>query len=341
PFPPAGTAVARAPRPPRPRRVPAPPPAARAAGPAPAAHKPVAPRPAAPWTAPWLSASWLAAPRPTARKPGGPRPAAHQPLPATATIPDDDLFGPSGLRHPFVWLVASGALVLQGGALGGWAVIMAVASLIAAVRRRGRDLTAFTVLLALTLAAGLIMAGLIVHASDSVSPPVRVDAVVPPDPPAPPEGLRPPLGPALQPLTDLPGVGDLAPFLVPELRSVSSSSVTEEMPEPVSTKDTGLADVDVRLLDRHPRLANEADAARALSISYARYGGAAGVAETAVFWVLVEVDGGVLDWRMISTTSPAMEWTARTTMSYLRYEPGMKDGVPYPAWVVQRFVIVP
>jgi hypothetical protein len=283
-----------------------------------------------------------AAPRSTARKPGAPRPAAHKPVPATATTLDDDLFGPSGLQHPVVWLaVAAAALMLQGGALAGWAVIVAVVSLIAAARSRRRDITAFTVLLALTLAAGVTMAALIVRANGSASPPVRVDAVVPPDPPASPAGVHPPEDPTLQPSTAPRAVDDLTPFMVPELPVSRASRAGAEMPEPVAAKDEDLADVDVQLLDRRPRLANEDDAARALAAAYSQNGGAATASDTAVVWLRVEPDGGVVYSQVLSSTSEPMNAAAGTVVNYLRYEPGMKDGVAYPTWVVQRFVIVP
>jgi len=266
-----------------------------------------------------------------APKPAGP--------PAPATAPGDSLFGPSGLQHPFALLAAAGALMLQGGFFAVLGVVLLLIPLNGLIApggpnlNRWRRFNGFTLMVAAGLAVVLTLGILIVRdADDPVSPPSRVDAGASPTPPA---------DPTLKPLADPLAVDDVTPYMVPELRSVSSSSAVEEMPEPVVAKDLGLADVDVRLLDRAPRLANEAEAARALSISYARNSGDVGAADTALFWVRVEPAGGVGYWQMISATSWEMENAARTNVNYLRYEPGMKDGVAYPAWVVQRFVVGP
>jgi len=304
PFPPAGTAVARAPRPPRPR-VAAPPPAAPAAMPA-------------------------------------PTPAV---APAAA---GDSLFGPSGLRHPVVWLASAGALVLQGSPFLTLVAIilalLAVNDLVApGAANQGwwRRFNLFTLVVAAGLAVSLTLVTLMVrHANDPVSPPPGIEVSAPPAETFPDAG-RGPLSPELQPLEDPLSVDDVTPFLVPELRSFSSRSSLEVMPEQMYPYDPGLANVDVRLLERRPRLANEADAAKALAISYAQNGGAIGAADTAEFWVRVEPAGDVVHSEVISATSPAMEAAVRATVSYLRYDPGMKDGLAYPAWVVQRFVIGP
>jgi hypothetical protein len=311
PFPPAGTVLAPAPRPPRPqaRRVPAPPPAAPAARPAPAASATPAVSPA---------------------------PAASSPANTLAfMVFDQDLLGPSGVRHPFVWLVSAGALMLQGGALlvlGG--IVTALFALVALVWTRGRHFSRYTLVAA--AAAAILLSGLVSwmrYLGGPVQHPPRPE----------PAAYVPRADPALSPLPDPLSVRDTRPYMLPELRSVpvTVSMAQERMPEPVYVYDAGYSDVDVRLLDRAPRLVNDADAARTLAISYARSGGRAAGADTAALWLRVVPDGGVVYSTVISSTSLEMESAARATVSRLRFEPGMKGGVAYPAWVVQRFIIVP
>ncbi|MFL5385814.1 MAG: hypothetical protein ACJ8GN_25140 [Longimicrobiaceae bacterium] len=284
-------------------------------------------------------------PRPRPRRVPAPPPAAS-PAPAAPSpgaapgdaLSLDDVFSPAGLGHPLVWLVGAVTLALLGGILSVVAGIAALIAVVALVRTRGRHFSAVTVQVAVWVALSVFMAAMVMSAVNYPEQPPYPEQA----PPASSVGVRPPVDPALQPLADPLAVRDVAPFMVPDLRAASVTNTAEQMPEPVYPYDAGFSDVDVRLLDRAPRLVNEADAARALAISYARNGGwAEPKADTALVWLRVEPNGGVVYSQVISSTSDPMDAAAGTTVNYLRYEPGMKDGVAYPTWVVQRFVIVP
>ncbi|MFL5385813.1 MAG: hypothetical protein ACJ8GN_25135 [Longimicrobiaceae bacterium] len=155
PFPPAGTAVARAPRPPRPRRVAAP--LAPASGPMPGTG-----------------------PAPTRHRPRQvlQHYAPHAPAPA--------VFGRSGLPNPITALIPAAVLMMHGGTLGLFAAVAAVVALVALVRNGGRDIRVSTVVVAVALAAVLSAVAGLASNADAPSPPVFPVGSAPPLPaPAP------------------------------------------------------------------------------------------------------------------------------------------------------------
>jgi hypothetical protein len=296
PFPAAGTAVVRAPRPPRPRTVVAPPRTAPVAAPAPA----------------------VATYQP--RRPMQGLQRVGQPTP--------DVFGPSGLFNPLVALLPSALLVLQGGAVAAVALAVAVLSLVMLLQTKGKNITGFTVVIAVVLT---VVLSTIVNLGSY--------ADVPSEPPPFSEVLPPPAGVAPAPPAPVRTVDD---FMVPELRSVPVSSAPRALPDaPDAVSDDGVGAYNAPDVDRLPVLDNEADAARTLATVFARSGVQRDRPDTAVLWILVGTSGRVSGSQVVFSTTSTVAGASVQTLPYLRYVPGEKDGRAVPTWISQRVIVVP
>jgi hypothetical protein len=308
PFPAPGTVVVRGPRPPRParRRVAVPP---LAAAPAPSGTK-------------------VATPYGTRRvlQHVGPPPPA--------------VFGPSGLRNPLVVLLASVAMLAQGGTLAVIASVLMVLALVGVLLNGWKQIRLSTVSLAVVVMVVVFLLGnLASHANDPSPPPFP--EVIDAPPAGTPSSEAPPAdapAPAAEPIR----VRTADDFMIPELRSVPVSQAPGTLPEPLAEAagDDGHG-YDAPSLDRLPRLENGAEAAGVLATAFARTGRVRVRPDTVVLWLRVGIWGQVTSEQVISSTSRAAADASLQTIPYLRFAPGEKDGRKVPAWISQRMVLVP
>jgi len=301
PFPPAGTAVARAPRPPRPRTVPAPARTASVAAPA-----------------------------------AAPAPYRKRPVPRHVGQPTPDVFGPSGLFNPLVALLPSALLLLQGGAVAVVALVVVVMSLVMLLQTKGKNITGFTVIIAVVLTVVLSTIVSLGSYADTPSEPPPFSEILPPPAGAAP---APPIAVASEPPAPVRTADD---FMVPELRSVPVGSAPRTLPDaPDGVPENGVRAYNAPDVDRLPVLDNEADAARTLATVFARSRVRQDRPDTAVLWILVGTNGRVRGSQVVFSTTGAVAGAAVQTLPYLYYVPGGKDGHIVPVWISQRMIVVP
>jgi hypothetical protein len=301
PFPGAGAAAPRAPRPPRPRYV--------AAPPAVMAPPVAAQAPASPYRR-----------RPVLRQVGQPTP---------------DVFGPSGLFNPLVAFLPSAFLLLQGGGVALAALMVAILSLVMLLQTKGKNITRFTVLIAVMLTVVLSMIVSLGSHADDVSEPPPFSEVLPP-----------PAGAAPAPSADVapapPQARTVNDFMLPTLTSVRVGDAPSALPDapdaPPADQEHGFEAPD---LQRLPRLENEAEAARVLATLFAGTKRVHPTPDTAVLWVRLNQAGRVTSSQVIFSTSGAVAGASVQTLPYLRYTPGELYGEPVPVWISQRMVVLP
>jgi hypothetical protein len=246
------------------------------------------------------------------------------------------VFGTSGLLNPLVALGPAAMLTSMGGTVGVLAAIGVLVAIVALFRFGLRRVRLATLILAVAATAGAATVADLAHRAEDD----RV-ATFAPSPPIPAPAPAAPLPGGLRPLGDPLSVRNIEDFMLPDVRSAPVSAPSGEMPYAGYVAQVGGPSVDVRLLDARPRLDDEPGAAQVLAAAYAHAGTRHPGPDTAVVWLRVEADGGVAAREVLSATTPEAAAAARTSTPYLRYAPGEKDGVPYAAWVVQRFVFVP
>ncbi|HEV7587930.1 MAG TPA: hypothetical protein VGO40_07335 [Longimicrobium sp.] len=310
PFPAPGTAMVRAPRPPRPRRMAAPPMAS-----------------ASPPSPPLLAQYGT---RRVLRNLGRPAPS---------------VFGPSGVRNPLVVLLAAVAMLAQGGTLAVIAVVLMVLALVDLLLNGWRQIRGSTVALAVVvLVVVSVLVDLAGYAAEP-SPPALPPAFDFPSPAAPSSDAPPADAPspdepasAAEPIQ----VRTAADFMLGTLNSAPVSTAPQTLPDPPApvAADDGQG-YQAPDLDRLPRLVNEQRAASVLASAFARTDGVLFSPDTAVLWLRVGSEGRVTSSQVISSTSRAASVAATASVPYLRFAPGEKDGRKVPAWVSQRMVLVP
>ena len=249
--------------------------------------------------------------------------------------PAPDVFGSSGLLNPLVIVGPAAILTFTGGTLGFISMMVAFAAVIALISFAWKNVRAATVALAIAATVFTATLASLAYAAATVPTPPPAQLTTPAA--APEAGATGALAALADPLSvrnvDDFMVGELASTPIREHDFASGGAAAPARPDDPS--------VDVRLLDRWPRLRNQHEAARALAGAYAAFAPDFARPDTAMIWLRVETDGSVAQRQVIRASTPEMEDAARVAAGDLRFEPGAKDGVAHAAWVVMRFVIVP
>jgi hypothetical protein len=234
------------------------------------------------------------------------------------------------MGNPLVYLLSSAALTQFGGVLGLAAAVVALLALVSLVRSRGKHIQVSTVILAVVLTMVLGIVGQLATSADEPDDPALYPGVFDTqsyEEPPPAEPVQ--VGTGAEPT-----LGTLVSVPVSEARRSLPDAPARVTPE----VRHGYPDTE---LDRQPRMENEDEAARVLATAFARTGRVQVRPDTAVLWLRVETSGAVSSSQVITSTSRSVGEAAEAVVPYLLYTPGEKNGVPVPAWIRQRMIVVP